>query len=174
MNTDEQKGLLEAMFFISGDVLSLSDMKKIIELPDGEIRRLVESLIVDYRERQGGMMIVEIANGFQMVSNPIYAKWLKEMRKRTTENKLSMAAVETLSIIAYKQPIIKAEIEHIRGIGSDGTLKTLLDKRLVKITGRKEGPGKPLLYGTTKTFLQYFGLKDLSELPTLKEFTKEE
>jgi segregation and condensation protein B len=85
-----------------------------------------------------------------------------------------MPALETLAIVAYKQPLIKAEIEQIRGVNSDGVIKSLLDKRLIKIVGQREAPGKPMLYGTTKEFLQYFGLKDLTELPTLKELTREE
>ncbi len=85
-----------------------------------------------------------------------------------------MPSLETLAIIAYKQPIIKAELEQVRGVNSDGVIKTLLDKRLIKIMGRKEVPGKPLLYGTTQEFLQYFGIKDLTELPTLRELAREE
>jgi len=88
--------------------------------------------------------------------------------------RLSLAALETLAIIAYKQPIIKAEVEQVRGVNSDGVIKTLLERRLIKIMGKKEAPGKPLLYGTTKDFLQYFGLKDLAELPTLKDLAREE
>jgi len=87
---------------------------------------------------------------------------------------LSIPALETLAIIAYRQPIIKAEIEQVRGVNADGVIKTLLDRRLIKIMGKKEAPGKPLLYGTTREFLQYFGLKDLAELPTLKDLAREE
>ena len=118
--------------------------------------------------------MIEIAGGYQIVTHPSYLPWIKKFKNTSTSNKLSMAALESLAIIAYNQPIIKAELEHIRGVNSDGVMKTLLDRRLIKIMGRKEVPGKPLLYGTTREFLQYFGLKDLTELPTIKELSREE
>jgi segregation and condensation protein B len=108
------------------------------------------------------------------VTNPEFAEWVKKFRSSHMSSKLSMPALETLAIIAYKQPIIRAEIEQIRGVNSDSAIRTLLEKRLIKIMGRKEVPGRPFLYGTTREFLQYFGLRDLTELPTLKEFTQEE
>jgi len=103
-------------------------------------------------------------------TNPAYGQWIRKFKNVITSNKLSLAALETLAIVAYNQPIIKAEIEQIRGVNADGVIKTLLDRRLIRIMGRKEVAGKPLLYGTTREFLQYFGLKDLSALPTLREF----
>jgi segregation and condensation protein B len=131
-------------------------------------------LIQEYKVRNTGLLIVEIANGYQMVTNPEYAEWVKKFRSSHMSSRLSIPALETLAIIAYRQPIIRAEIEQIRGVNSDSAIRTLLEKRLIKILGRKEVPGRPFLYGTTREFLQYFGLKDLTELPTLKEFTQEE
>jgi len=96
------------------------------------------------------------------------------MKSTQVSSRLSLASLETLAIIAYRQPIIKAEIEQVRGVNADGVIKTLLDKRLIKIMGKKEAPGRPLLYGTTKEFLEYFGLKDLTGLPTLADLTREE
>jgi segregation and condensation protein B len=170
----EHKSILEALLFLSGEVLTLSSLKDILGLPEAEIRNLMNELIVEYRDRNGGLLIVEIANGYQMVTNPDYAEWIRKFRSTHTSSKLSMPALETLAIIAYKQPIIKAEIEQIRGVNSDSAIRTLYDKRLIKIMGRKEAPGRPFLYGTTREFLQYFGLKDLTELPTLKDLTREE
>jgi segregation and condensation protein B len=109
-----------------------------------------------------------------MVTNPAYAEWTKKFMSSHASSKLSIPALETLEIVAYKQPIIRAEIEQIRGVNSDSAIKTLYDKRLIKIMGRKEAPGRPFLYGTTREFLQYFGLKDLTELPTLKDLIREE
>jgi len=143
-------------------------------MEEPEIKRIMGELISDYRDRDGGIHIVEIANGYQMVTNPRYAPWIKKFMGAQPSNKLSMPALETLAIIAYRQPIIKAEIEQIRGVNSDGVIKTLLERRLIRIMGRKEAPGRPLLYGTTREFLQYFGLKDLTELPTLKDLAREE
>lgn len=174
MDTKEKKALIEALLFVSGEPLTLQTLKNITEFSESELRELLNDLITEYRQKNGGLLIMEIALGYQFVTNAAYAEWLKKFKRTAASSKLSMPALETLAIIAYKQPIIKAEIEQIRGVNSDGVIKTLLDRRLVKIMGRKEAPGKPLLYGTTREFLQYFGLKDLTELPTIKELTREE
>jgi segregation and condensation protein B len=174
MEVKEKKSLLEALLFISGEPITLAALKGSAELPEAEIKQLLDELAAEYREKDGGVLIIEIANGYQMVTNPAYAQWVKKFKSTGSTNKLSLPALETLAIIAYNQPMIKAEVEQIRGVNSDGVIKTLLDKRLIKIMGRKEVPGKPLLYGTTREFLQYFGLKDLTELPTIKELTREE
>lgn len=174
MEDREKKSSLEAILFLSGDVITASALKDIIELPEFEIKRLMEELIADYKERNKGLLIVEIANGYQMVTNPDYAELVKKYRSTHVSSRLSMPALETLAIIAYKQPIIRAEIEQIRGVNSDSAIRTLYEKRLIKIMGRKEAPGRPFLYGTTREFLQYFGLKDLTELPTLKDLIREE
>lgn len=170
----EKKSAIEAFLFLSGEPITLSAIKEIIELPESEIKRLLDELIIEYREQNKGLLIVEIANGYQMVTNPEYEEWVKKFRGTHISSRLSMPALETLAIIAYKQPVIRAEIEQIRGVNSDSAIRTLLEKRLVKIIGRKEAPGRPFLYGTTREFLQYFGLKDLTELPTLKDLAREE
>lgn len=168
------KPLLEALLFVSGDPITLADLKGITDLPEADIKQSLEELIEDYRRADRGILIMEIANGYQMVTNPAHATWVRKMKNTGTSGRLSLPALETLAIIAYNQPIIKAEVEQIRGVNSDGVVKNLLDKRLIKIVGRKEVPGKPLLYGTTREFLQYFGLKDLTELPTIQELNREE
>lgn len=174
MEVKDKKSLIEALIFISGEPVSIADLRNNTELAEAEIKQLLDEMILDYRKENRGLLIMEIANGYQMVTNPQFAPWIKKFRNTTASSRLSAPALETLAIIAYNQPIIKAEVEQIRGVGSDGVIKTLLDKRLIKIMGRKEVPGKPLLYGTTREFLQYFGLKDLTDLPTLKELTREE
>lgn len=170
MEDKEIKSVLEAIFFIAGEPISIDSLKNILEMDGAEVERLVKELIADYTIKNNGLLIAEVAGGIQMVTNPACAPWVKKLLSTAVPTKLSQPSLETLAIIAYKQPIIKAEIEAIRGVNSDGVVKTLLDRRLIKILGRKEVPGRPLMYGTTKEFLQYFGLKDLSELPTLKEF----
>jgi segregation and condensation protein B len=174
MEEKEKKSILETILFLSGELITCSTLKDVLELPESEIRSLMEVLISEYRERNTGLLIIEIANGYQMVTNPLYAEWIMKFKKMRMSSKLSMPALETLAIIAYKQPIIRAEIESIRGVNSDSAIKTLLEKRLIKIMGRQEVPGRPFLYGTTREFLQYFGLKDLTELPTLKDLSREE
>ena len=170
MQDEEAKSVIEAILFMAGEPVTLDTIRKITEIDKYNTERLARELISDYSVRNAGLFIVEVAEGYQMVTNPACAPWIKKLLSTSVPKKLSQSSLETMAIIAYKQPIIKAEIEAIRGVNSDGVVKTLLDKRLVKILGRKEVPGRPLMYGTTKEFLQYFGLKDLSELPTLKEF----
>lgn len=174
MEEREKKSILEIILFLSGEPITISMLKEVTQLPETEIKRLIQELIVQYREGNRGLLIVEIANGYQMVTNPEFAEWVRKFKSTQFASRLSMPALETLAIIAYKQPIIKAEIEQIRGVSSDSAIKTLLERRLIKVMGRKDVPGRPFLYGTTREFLQYFGLKDLTELPTLRELTKEE
>lgn len=174
MEDREGKAVIESLLFLSGEPLTLSSINEVIELPHAEIKRLLEELIMDYKERRGGLQIVEIAQGYQMVTSQECSEWIKKFKHINISTRLSLPALETLAIIAYKQPIIKAEIEQIRGVNSDSAIRTLHEKRLIKIMGRKEAPGRPFLYGTTREFLQYFGLKDLRELPTLKEVVREE
>jgi segregation and condensation protein B len=172
MEDKEAKSILEAAMFIAGEPMSIDSLKKLLELDKVNTERLLRELVTEYSIRNAGLLIVEVAEGFQMVTSPACAPWVKKLLSTSVPKKLTPSSLETIAIIAYKQPIIKAEIEAIRGVNSDGVVKTLLERRLVKILGRKEAPGRPLMYGTTPEFLQYFGLKDLSELPTLKEFTE--
>lgn len=174
METNEKKALVESLLFVSGDPVTLQTLKNVAEMPEIELKQLLDELITGYHDKNGGILIIEVATGYQMVANPRYVSWIRKIMNTSTPNKLSLPALETLAIIAYNQPIIKAELEQIRGVNADGMIKNLLDKRLIKIMGRKEVPGKPLLYGTTKEFLEYFGLKDLTGLPTLKELTRDE
>lgn len=170
MQDQEAKAVIEAILFMAGETVTLDTIRNIIEIDKYNTERLVKELISDYSIKNTGLFIVEVAEGFQMVTNPACAPWVKKLLSTAVPKKLTQSSLETMAIIAYKQPIVKAEIEAIRGVNSDGVVKTLLDKRLIKILGRKEVPGRPLMYGTTNEFLQYFGLKNLSELPTLKEF----
>lgn len=170
MQDEEAKSVIEAILFMAGEPVTLDTIRKITEIDKYNTERLIRDIISDYSVRNTGLFIVEVAEGYQMVTNPVCAPWVKKLLSTSVPKKLTQSSLETMAIIAYKQPIIKAEIEAIRGVNSDGVVKTLLDKRLIKILGRKEVPGRPLMYGTTKEFLQYFGLKDLTELPTLKEF----
>ncbi len=172
MEDKEAKSIIESIMFISGQPVSLDSLRKLIEVDKYNTERLVRELISDYSVRHTGILIIEVAEGFQMVTNPACAPWVKKLLNTAIPKKLTQSSLETIAIIAYKQPIIKAEIEAIRGLNSDGVVKTLLERHLIKIIGRKEVPGRPLMYGTTTEFLQYFGLKNLSELPTLKEFSE--
>lgn len=172
MEDRDAKSVIESILFLSGEPVSLDTIRKLIEIDKYNTDRLIKDLINDYSLRNGGLLIVEVAEGYQMVTNPACSPWIRKVFASSIPKRLSQSSLETLAIVSYKQPIIKAEIEAIRGVNSDGVVKTLLERRLIKILGRKEAPGRPLMYGTTSEFLQQFGLKDLSELPTLKEFAE--
>ena len=174
MDDRETRSAIEALLFISAEPLTFDMLKKILELDKGDIERIVRELINEYQDKDSGLFVAEIAGGVQMVTNPACAPWIKKLIAADVPTRITQQSLETLAIISYKQPITKAEIEAIRGVNSDGVLKTLLERRLIKILGRKEVPGRPLMYSTTKEFLQQFGLRDLSELPTLKEFREVE
>jgi segregation and condensation protein B len=170
MENREAKAIIEALLFISGEPLPTRTIKDILDIKEKDVEDIVRELIDEYQSRNSGLLVAEVADGVQIVTRPACAPWVKRLLTTAIPARLSHQSLETLAIVAYKQPVIKAEIESIRGVNSDGVLRTLLERRLIKILGRKEAPGRPLMYGTTKDFLQYFGLKNLSELPALKEF----
>lgn len=163
------KKIIEVLLFVSGEPLSLAKMSQILEIKPAVARNLVFELKKEYWEAEKGIDIIEIANGYQMVSRHEYSPWINRLKKQRRETKLSPSALESLAIIAYKQPITRIEIDNIRGVNSVGAIQTLLEKKLIKIAGRKEAPGKPLLYATTSEFLKIFGLPNLSALPQIDE-----
>jgi segregation and condensation protein B len=133
-----------------------------------DLQRLLDEMVEEYRKGERGFSLVEVAEGFQFRTRTEHAEWVRKLMKIKTST-LSQPALETLAIIAYRQPVVRGDIEKVRGVDSGGVLRTLLEKKLVKIIGKKDVPGKPLVYGTSKRFLEVFGLKDLSQLPTLKD-----
>lgn len=168
------KPVIEALLFAADAPLSFEKMVHILEGEErGTIREALNELVEDYRERSGGFFIEEVAGGFQFRTNPEFAPWLRRLFKIGLQ-RISKAAMESLAIIAYKQPVTRAELESVRGVDSGGVLATLMEKRFIKIVGRKEVPGRPVVYGTTKEFLETFDLKDLSCLPSLKDIQKME
>jgi segregation and condensation protein B len=170
----KKKAIIEALIFVAGEPVTLDSIIKATDLQKSEIKQLADELIAEYRAKNSGILIVEIAEGYQMVTNPDFSAWVKKFKNINQTGRLSQPALETLAIIAYRQPITRLEIDQFRGVNSDGAVKSLLDKRLIKIVGKKETPGRPFLYGTTKEFLQYFGLKNLSDLPPINDFLKDE
>jgi segregation and condensation protein B len=162
-------GIVEAMIFASEKPLRIDDIKRVLpEAQPKEIRDAIADLKKIYDEGSGGIFVAEVARGFQFRTRPEFAPFVKEMLE-SRPKKLSRAAMETLSIIAYRQPIIRSDIERIRGVDCGGVVKLLLDRKLIKILGKRDVIGKPLIYGTTQEFLETFGLKDIKSLPTLKE-----
>jgi len=161
--------ILEALLFASEVPLPLHHIEEVLETPSrSEVIALLDRLREKCRQDDRGVFLIEVAGGYRLVTKPELAPWVQRLHG-TKPARLSKAALETLGIIAYKQPITKPEIEAIRGVAVDGVLKTLVERDLIRILGRKPEVGRPILYGTSRAFLEYFGFRDLSELPTLKE-----
>lgn len=168
------KQIIEALLFVSESPLPLEKMSAVLEdYNPSDIRQAVEGLQAEYEHSERSLVIQEVAGGYQMTTRPVYAPWLRKFLKKTHGEKLSGPSLETLAIIAYKQPVTRQEIEFIRGVNVEGVLKALLEKGLIRIIGRKEIIGRPLLYGTSREFLEYFGLNALEELPPLEEFVQQ-
>ncbi len=171
IDRNEVKGALEALLFMSHESLTLERLAGILEdVPKPLLKTIIASLQADYEDNGRGLQIVEVAGGFQFVTRPEHSWAIKRLTKSKPASKLSRSALETLAIIGYKQPLTRLDIERIRGVETSGVLRTLLDHKLVRIVGRQDVPGRPILYGTSKQFLQRFGLRDLRDLPPLKEF----
>ena len=167
----EVTAIIEALLFVSHEPLTVDRLVAVIsEASTATVVKTLRELQSTCEREQRGMQLVEIAGGWQMVTRPEHGSWIRRLDKSKSAAKLSRSALETLAIIAYKQPIVRAEIEHIRGVETSGVLRTLLERKMVRIVGRKDVPGRPIMYGSTKFFLQHFGLKDLAELPPLREF----
>lgn len=166
---NQVRAIIESLLFVSEVPLSLAKMKSILSMyTHVEITEALEQLRQEYAGDGHGFSLAEVAQGYQFRSKPEYGEWIRKL-KRITPARLSQPALETLAIIAYKQPILRAEIESIRGVDVGGVLRLLLEKKLIKILGRKNVPGRPIIYGTTQRFLEVFSLKDISSLPTMEE-----
>ncbi|MDQ7063145.1 MAG: SMC-Scp complex subunit ScpB [candidate division KSB1 bacterium] len=170
MDVAQLKPVVEAIIFASDGPVTPKMLKNFIDESNGvDFEKVIEALNDDYQSSGRAIQIVRVAGGYQMTTRPEFATWIRKMYMGRTSNRLSRAALETLAIIAFKQPISKAEVAAIRGVNSDGVIKNLLERRLITISGRGEGIGRPLLYSTTPEFLQYFGINDISDLPKPRE-----
>ncbi|MBN2381692.1 SMC-Scp complex subunit ScpB [bacterium] len=169
---DDLEAIIEVLLFVSSEPITLAQICSIIGgfYSEQEVREVIDRIAHDYEGRSSGLQIIEVANGFRMSTRAQFDHIIRRYRQEKKKIRLSMPALETLAIIAYRQPITTPEIEAIRGVTVSAIVKNLLEKRLIKIVGRKKAVGKPLIYGTTREFLEYFGLSDLSALPTLEEF----
>jgi segregation and condensation protein B len=166
---DNLKAIIESLLFASDTPLTIDKIKSVLETADRKvIREALTSLAEEYESGKRAFFLTEVAGGFQFRTRPEYGQWIRRL-KESRPARLSHAAMETLAIIAYKQPVLRSDVEHLRGVDCGGTLRTLLERRLIRVMGRKDLPGRPIIYGTTKQFLELFDLKDLNELPTLKD-----
>lgn len=161
---------IEALIFASDTPLPQKKIKEILELEsEKDIRKTVAQINKNYEKIHSPLQIIEVAGGYQVVTREEYASLIKQLYRSRAASHLTQRALETMAIIAYKQPITKTEVEAIRGVSADGVIRTLIERNLITVTGRLKAPGNPLLYGTTKYFLEYFGLKHIKDLPQLKE-----
>ena len=169
----EIRAVLEALIFASPQPITAREIGQVLGgVSREDWERALEELRADYARDERGLHLVEVAGGWQITTRPEYNDWVRELLDPKTPTRLSIQALETLAVIAYKQPVTLPEIIELRGVKSGGVLKTLLEKRLIRIMGRKEVVGRPILYGTTRQFLLHFGLKDLDELPQIEEFAE--
>jgi segregation and condensation protein B len=174
MTERDPRAIIEALLFVSEKPVLIEQIRRVLDDTDSTaIRSLLEELKTEYLNSNGGIHIIEVAGGFQMVTAPGLSSFLKKFYQRAPE-RLSRSTLETLSIVAYKQPITRIEIESIRGVDTSGIVKNLINKGLVRTAGRRKAPGRPFIYVTTRQFLEYFGLKSLEELPKTEEFVRAE
>jgi segregation and condensation protein B len=170
--SSELKGIIEALIFASPEPVTMKTLVRLLDTePKEDIAAALDELKQDY-DRPGGLQIVEVAGGYQIVTRPELHEWVRRLFHERTTQKLSVAALETLAVVAYKQPVTGPEIAEIRGVGISGVLATLMERKLIKIVGRKQVVGRPFLYGTTREFLERFGLNDLSDLPKVEDMSE--
>ena len=169
-NVAERMAIIEALIFVSEEPLSVKTMAEVLREDRVAVEAAVAELAKEFNGRNGGLQLREVAGGWQFATRPEYHEHLRAYLKSRPSAKLSIASLETLAVIAYKQPVTVPEILEIRGVQSPSSIKTLLDKKLIVARGRKETVGRPMMYGTSKDFLLQFGLKDLTELPSMEDF----
>ncbi len=172
MEENNLKSAIEALIFASDKPLTIEQIKKVLGILDASsVRKSIDELKNEYEAQNRGLRIIEIAGGFQMITSTTFTPFLKKLFKYRFSDKLSKPALESLAIIAYKQPLTKSEIESLRNVNVDGVMKSLVEKNLIRICGRKKIPGRPFVFGTTRQFLEHFGLKSLDDLPKMDDFT---
>ena len=163
------KNIIESLLFVAEEPLTVERLKRILaQAEPKEIRGALDDIATEYDLRKGGFYLHQVAGGYQIRTRPEYSPWIKRLIQ-PKPLRLSKAALETLAVVAYKQPVIRSDIEHIRGVDCGGVLRVLLERKFIRVLGRKEIPGRPLIYATTRRFLEVFDLKTLKDLPTPKE-----
>ncbi len=165
--------IIESLLFASGEPLSLKDISEIIELNTLDTKEILQKMIREYEIEKRGIKLIEIEKKYQLVTKEENSCFIEQLLKTNSSQSISQAALETLSIVAYKQPVTRVDVDEIRGVKSDRALQTLLQKSLIKETGRLDVPGRPILYSTTEEFLKHFGLESIKELPSLEELLEE-
>jgi segregation and condensation protein B len=170
---DRIKGIIESILFVSGEAVLKKDLINVLNIDEKDFEWIIKEMIDEYENEKRGIFILEFNDKLQFSTKPEYSSFIRKLFRPESKHNLSQAALETLAIIAYKQPITKSEIDEIRGVRSDKAISTLLEYGLIREAGRLETVGRPIIYETTEEFLKYFGFKNLSELPNLIEFNLE-
>jgi len=168
------RSIVEALLFISDQPLSKAKIVSVVDIPEEEVNQILTDLTNEYSRADRGFQLREVAGGYRLYSHPAYTSYIEKLILSFDHRRLTQAALETLSIIAYKQPVTRADIASIRGVNSDGVVNTLINRGLIKELGKQDAPGQPILYGTTNRFLESFGLRSLNELPPLDEFSPDD
>ena len=167
---ERSKRVIEAILFAAGKPLRARQIADAVESVDARaVRRLLKQLAFEYDEAERGFQIIEVQKGFQLIAREAYAPWVRRLFTKEVSAKLTPAALEALAIVAYQQPVTRADVDEIRGVNSGSVMSSLIERNLINITGRKDSPGRPFLHGTTDRFLEHFGLKNINDLPTLEE-----
>jgi len=166
---EEAKSIIEAILFAADRPVSVAQLADLIEMDFETVEGLILEIQQEYNATKRSFQIQEIANGFQICTRSEYASWIKKFYTTEVSSRLTTSALEALAVIAYKQPATRADVEEVRGVNSDGVIRTLFERKLINIVGRKDAPGRPMMYATTDDFLVHFGLRDLSELPSIDE-----
>ncbi|MBD7909992.1 SMC-Scp complex subunit ScpB [Clostridium cibarium] len=169
-----ERAIIEAMLFVSGEPLMLKDLAIHLEASTKYVEDLLTELMNDYENEVRGIKLIKINGGYQLVTKSEYSDYIQKLLKKNKRQSLSQASLESLAIIAYKQPITRIDIDEIRGVKSESAIQKLVEKEIIREVGRLEVPGRPILYGTTEEFLRQFGLNDLKELPSLDLFVSED
>ena len=164
------KSAIEAMLFVSGEPLSLRDLSNNLELKDKNVEEIIKEMINEYEDENRGIRLISINGAYQLVTKSENSDYIQKLLKKNKRHSLSQASIESLAIIAYKQPITRIDIDEIRGVKSESAIQKLVEKGLIKDIGRLEVPGRPILYGTTDEFLRHFALNDLGDLPSIELF----
>ena len=172
MKADNRRAVVEALLFASSKPLSIENLSEASGIDKEGLKDILAGLKEEYSTDLRGFSLEEVAGGFQLRSDPRFSVQISKLFAARSRRRMTRSGLESLSIIAYRQPVTRSEIEHIRGVDSGAVLKTLLSLAMIRILGRKEAPGRPILYGTTREFLEYFGLRDIESLPTLEEVTE--
>ena len=169
----ELEAIIEALIFASPDPVTLKGLVRTLDTePREHVEEALAALREEWRERQGGLQLVEVAGGYQIVTRPELHDWVRRLFRERSKQRLSVPALETLAVVAYRQPVTGPEIAEIRGVNTSGVLGTLIERRLVKVVGRKAVVGRPFVYATTREFLDRFGLKDLADLPKVEDMAE--